>query len=282
MSIPTPPRELACPACLGDLDPCDERRPIPSLECPRCDRVYSAEAGFLDFLELPHEPAEGPARGLRGLGPRLMHSRALARIYERLWRPFFVAVASGGGIDYASELAQILAWLQPARGGAIVDLSCGPGFTGRQLAASGEFSRVLGLDWSIAMLQRALIEAPELPLLRADVARLPFKHASLAGAHAGAALHMWPEPEVAIAELARVLRPGGVLVASTFAHRGPGSSAFANSFSPPRPLTAAFQALASARVFELEELRGMCRAHGLQAFTAERRGALVMFSATRA
>lgn len=269
--VPAPPPELACPTCLGDLDPCDERRPIPSLECPRCNRVYSAEAGFLDFLELPHEPAEGPARGLCGLGPRLMHSRALARIYERLWRPFFVAVASGGGIDYASELAQILAWLQPARGGAIVDLSCGPGFTGRHLATSGEFSRVLGLDWSIAMLQRALIEAPELPLLRADVARLPFKHASLAGAHAGAALHMWPEPEVAIAELARVLRPGGVLVASTFTHR-----------DALRPLTTAFQAASSARVFEIEELRGMCRAHGLRQFTAERRGALVIFAVTRA
>ena len=43
-SVPTPmpmsvPTELACPACLGDLDPCDERRPIPSLECPRCNRV---------------------------------------------------------------------------------------------------------------------------------------------------------------------------------------------------------------------------------------------------
>ncbi len=283
MSIPTPPRELACPACLGDLDPCDERRPIPSLECPRCDRVYSAEAGFLDFLDLPtHDEPVARGGGQRGLGPRLMHSRALARIYERVWRPFFVAVASAGGVDYAHELAQIREWLVPAHGGALVDLSCGPGFTGQRLAATGDFTRVLGLDWSIAMLQRALVEAPDLPLLRADVARLPFAHASLAGAHAGAALHLWPDPDAAIAEVGRVLRPGGVFVASTFAHRGPGSSAFANSFSPPRPLTAAFQALASARVFELEELRGMCRAHGLQAFTAERRGALVMFSATRA
>ena len=280
MSIPTPPRGLACPACLGDLDPCDERRPIPSLECPRCDRVYSAEAGFLDFLDLPAsgEPSGG---GPRGLGPRLMHSRALARIYERVWRPFFVAVASAGGVDYASELTQIREWLAPAHGGALVDLSCGPGFTGQRLAATGDFSRVLGLDWSIAMLQRALVEAPDLPLLRADVARLPFTHASLAGAHAGAALHMWPDPDAAIAEVGRVLRPCGVFVASTFAHRGPGSSAFANSFSPPRPLTAAFQALSSARVFELEELRGMCRTHGLRQFTAERRGALVMFAATR-
>jgi ubiquinone/menaquinone biosynthesis C-methylase UbiE len=121
------------------------------------------------------------------------------------------------------------------------------------------------------MLQRALAEAPGLPLLRADVARLPFAHASLAGAHAGAALHMWPDPDAAIAEVGRVLRPGGVFVASTFAHR-----------EPLRPLTTAFQAASSARVFEVEELAGMCRTHGLRQFTAERRGALVMFAATRA
>ena len=82
---------------------------------------------------------------------------------------------------------------------------------------------------------------------------------------------MWPDPDAAIAEVGRVLRPGGVFVASTFAHR-----------EPLRPLTTAFQAASSARVFEVEELAGMCRAHGLRQFTAERRGALVMFAATRA
>ncbi len=269
--MPIPLRELACPACLGGLDPCDDRQPIPSLECPRCDRVYSAEAGFLDFLDPPGDEPTPSGGGLRGIGPRLMHSPALARVYERLWRPFFVAVASAGGVDYATELAQIREWLAPARGGAVVDLSCGPGFTGRRLAASGDFAHVLGLDWSVAMLQRALHEAPELPLLRADVARLPFAHASLAAAHAGAALHLWPDPDAAIAEVARVLRPGGVFIASTFVHR-----------NPLRPLTAAFQAASSAHVFELEELRGTCRIHGLHQFTAERRGALVLFSATRA
>ena len=298
--MPAPP-ELACPCCLGGLDPTDQCRPIPSLACPRCDRVYSAEAGFLDFLGEPdHDHADehshglqdpdhadrnrglqGPGhadpsrlqgRGLRGLGPRLMHSPALARVYEKLWRPFFVAVASAGQANYPDELARVREWLRPAHGGALVDLSCGPGFTGRHLAISGDFSRVLGLDWSVAMLQRALASAgPDFPLLRADVARLPFAHASLAGAHAGAALHLWPDPDAAIAEVARVLRPGGVFVASTFVHR-----------DALRPLTSTFQAIASARVFEQAELAGMCRAHGLLHFTPERRGALVMFSATRA
>ena len=91
-------------------------------------------------------------------------------------------------------------------------------------------------------------------LLRADVARLPFATGSLAAIHAGgdtrrcatiekrgywriagwcvcywavglylysvspagAAIHCWPNPQAALAEISRVLRPGGVFVASTF------------------------------------------------------------------
>lgn len=276
--MPAPP-ELACPCCLGGLDPVDERRPIPSLACPRCDRVYSAQAGFLDFLGEPDRddhgaPSRLQGRGLRGLGPRLMHSPALARVYEKLWRPFFVAVASAGQANYPDELARVREWLRPAHGGALVDLSCGPGFTGRHLAHVGRFARVYGLDWSVPMLQRALAaDDPKFPLLRADVAHLPFAHGSLAGLHAGAALHMWPDPDVAIAEAGRVLRRGGVFVASTFAY--PETPLL-------RPIAAAFHAISSARVFEVEELIGTCRAHGLLDFQAQRRGALILFSATRA
>ena len=264
--VPAPP-ELACPGCLGALVPADAREPVPSLACRRCAQVYSAEPGFVDFIGLA-------APGAQGLGPRLMHSRVLAGIYERLWRPFFVAVASGARPNFAEELEQVLESLAPAAGGVVVDLSCGPGFTGRQLAHSRRFARVYGLDWSVPMLQRALAaDDPLFPLLRADVARLPFASGSLAGVHAGAALHMWPEPDSAIAEAARALRSGGVLVASTFAY--PEQRLL-------RPLAEGFQAISSARVFEVDELAGTCRAHGLVDFNAQRRGALVLFSATRA
>ena len=52
-------------------------------------------------------------------------------------------------------------------------------------------------------------------LLRADVGRLPFASESLGAIHAGAALHCWPNPSQAMAEISRVLKPGGVFVAST-------------------------------------------------------------------
>lgn len=261
MSVPP---ELACPICCGPLG-----AEGPGASCPRCRRSYSGERGYLDFLPAVEE---GEAGAGLGLGPRLMHSPLLARVYERAWRPLFIAAASGGRPDYGAEFELVLSALAPAAGGVVVDLSCGPGFTGRRLAESGQFERVWGLDWSVPMLQRAAADNRGLMrLVRGDVARLPFQTSSLAGAHAGAAFHVWPDPSGAVAEVARVLRPGGAFVASTFAHTA----------GVRRALESAFAAAAQIRIFEAAELRGMLAAHGLHDFRSERRGSLILFWARR-
>src|SRR5688572_19740428 len=108
MSLPS---ELCCPACRGPL-----AVEGVGAACRACDRRYPGDRGYLDFL-----PGLGAAG--EGLGPRLMHSRALARVYERLWRPFFVTVASNGLPDYRAEFEAVLAALASAEGGAVVDLS---------------------------------------------------------------------------------------------------------------------------------------------------------------
>jgi SAM-dependent methyltransferase len=259
--------ELVCPRCLGPLTALAAATAgPPPVACEGCACTYLADAGWLDFIGLP-DPGAGR------LGPRLMHSPAFAAVYERLWRPTFVAVASAGTADRGQEAEAVDEALAGAVAGVVVDLSCGPGFTGRRLAATGRFARVYGLDGSVAMLQRAAqARDPGLRLVRADVARLPFADASLAGVHAGAALHVWPDPPSAIAEVARTLRPGGVFVASTFAYP---------RLAVLRPLAASFQLVSGARVFEVEELAGHCRTHGLVDFTVERRGALIFFTAVR-
>ena len=131
------PPELCCPFCRGALEPAGV-----GATCRTCGR-FPGDRGYLDFL-----PGTGIAGG-QGIGPRLMHSQTLARIYEKLWRPFFFAVASGGRLDYDAEFERVLAALAAAEGEAVVDLSCGPGFTGRRLAESGRYGRVYGLDWSL-------------------------------------------------------------------------------------------------------------------------------------
>src|SRR5690606_18752556 len=140
--MPLPP-ELCCPSCRGAL----VSEGVGAV-CQTCGR-FPGDRGYLDFL-----PGVGVAGG-EGLGPRLMHSQTLARVYEKLWRPFFIAAATGGRPDYHAEFERVLAALAPAENEVIVDLSCGPGFTGRRLAESGRFGRVYGLDWSLAMLARA-------------------------------------------------------------------------------------------------------------------------------
>ena len=52
-------------------------------------------------------------------------------------------------------------------------------------------SRIVGLKCGFLRCSRY-------SLLRADVGRLPFKTGTLAGIHAGAALHCWPNPLAAV------------------------------------------------------------------------------------
>jgi len=55
-----------------------------------------------------------------------------------------------------------------------------------------------------------------LPLTLLPPGTLPACLPAVAAVHAGAAIHCWPNPQAALAEISRVLRPGGVFVASTF------------------------------------------------------------------
>ncbi|MFS7894392.1 putative demethylmenaquinone methyltransferase [Helianthus anomalus] len=88
-------------------------------------------------------------------------------------------------------------------------------------AKSRTYSKVIALDFSENMLRQTYdfmkaddtILNSNLALVRADVSRLPFPSGSI---HAGAALHCWPTPSNAIAEINRVLRSGGVFVGTTF------------------------------------------------------------------
>jgi ArsR family transcriptional regulator len=93
------------------------------------------------------------------------------------------------------------------------DLGCGTGQTSRVLAPF--VARVVGVDESAAMLQaarRRLQEFQNVDLRRGELEALPIDEGRLDVATLVLVLHHVPEPERAVAEVARVLKPGGRLV----------------------------------------------------------------------
>jgi SAM-dependent methyltransferase len=102
--------------------------------------------------------------------------------------------------------------LADAPPGRALDAACGTGRHTAFLAARGH--RVAGVDTSPAMLARARPRVPGATLAVASLTALPVPGASVDVAVCALALMHLPDLRPAIAELARVVRPGGRLVLS--------------------------------------------------------------------
>lgn len=90
------------------------------------------------------------------------------------------------------------------RGSAVADLACGTGDFCNELLRSGH--RPTGYDFSQRMLDMARTAAP---LRRADILDLPLEVASVDGVTCGFALRNVTDIDRCLAEMTRVIRPGG-------------------------------------------------------------------------
>ena len=103
--------------------------------------------------------------------------------------------------------------LSSLRGKLILDAGCGPGTYGMILAQ--ERNNVIGLEISPPATKVARQRANEkkvkfLPVV-GDLERLPFKDSSFDICFCGWVLHHFPDTSASVAELSRVLKPGGKL-----------------------------------------------------------------------
>ncbi|MEU2728638.1 class I SAM-dependent methyltransferase [Streptomyces griseoviridis] len=116
--------------------------------------------------------------------------------------------------DDGPAYADAVAALGLREGGRVLDAGCG---TGRALpplrAAVGASGVVVGADLTPAMLQAAVRAGRDGDgrLLVADVAALPLRTGSLDAVFAAGLIAHLPHPAENLRELARVVRPGGVL-----------------------------------------------------------------------
>ena len=93
-----------------------------------------------------------------------------------------------------------------------LDLACGTGDLTRALARRYPSTRVTGLDLTPEMLQRAraLTAEPGVDFVQGDMHALPLAEASVDVVTGGYALRNAPDLAVALREISRVLKPGGV------------------------------------------------------------------------
>ncbi|GBF96312.1 hypothetical protein Rsub_09107 [Raphidocelis subcapitata] len=284
---------LACPICQTTaFDVPASPAPYQPLTCGRCSRTF--ETGGASYLDLTLTSG-APQRVYKQRGAQsteLFRQPLISFVYERGWRQNF-AGAGFPGPEREYEMA--MRYLAPTLGGTLVDASCGTGLFTRLFARSGRFAGVVALDYSETMLRQAQAYFKEDPVLatdssapivcvRADIARLPFATASVDAIHAGAAIHCWPNPQAALAEVSRVLRPGGVFVASTFL----------TPFAPlgeivgddaVRPISQALNPFSGAggtiKYWDEGELIDLVNSVGLTDYRRDRSRMFVMFAATK-
>lgn len=106
--------------------------------------------------------------------------------------------------------ALVLAELEPRRGETVLDIGFGGGGLIALLLDAG--ARPIGADVSPAMVARARRRfSARAEIVEASVEALPFSDRSVDKAASVNNLYFWPDPEAGMAELARVIRPGGLL-----------------------------------------------------------------------
>jgi len=230
---------LACPVVLKPLN--------SDGLCPESGLRYSEDSGVWDLTVGAGVPRSGrspaPAtvqeavrallpRELRGFlpisesfGSSTFELPSVAFAYERGWRQSF-ARAGFPGPDEEFEMARRVFRNVEEKKGVVVDASCGSGLFTRRFVQTGTYSQVIALDFSDSMLQQARafceeegVKSDSLTFVRADIARIPFADNSVDAVHAGAAIHCWPAPKEAAAEIFRVLKPGGTYCGTTFLNR---------------------------------------------------------------
>jgi ubiquinone/menaquinone biosynthesis C-methylase UbiE len=142
------------------------------------------------------------------------------------------ATASAYVSGFASATEQCAARLAAAStagsGMDALDLCCGHGVVAKALADTG--ARVSGLDFSPAMLNLARENVPGVEFIEGDATALPFGDNSFDAITMGFGILHIPNPERALAEVKRVLRPGGRFAYSVW-HGPDVSTAFRIVFS---------------------------------------------------
>lgn len=109
------------------------------------------------------------------------------------------------------------------KGKQVLEIATGPGLLAKHVAHAAD--RMIATDYSDGMIKEAKKgDYPEnLTFEVADATDLPYENHSFDVVLIANALHVMPEPEKALAEIDRVLKPDGILIAPNFVEHQTGA-----------------------------------------------------------
>ena len=139
------------------------------------------------------------------------HDRRIAAMFDRIAHRYDLlnrALSFGQDVSWRAR-AVALAGLGPAQ--RALDVGAGTGDLGIALARAGPSGRVVAIDLAPAMLARARRRAGDVPLglVVGSAESLPFPDATFTRVVAGFAVRNFGDIPRGIAEMRRVLKPGG-------------------------------------------------------------------------
>jgi trans-aconitate methyltransferase len=128
-------------------------------------------------------------------------------------------------------------------GAAVLDAGCGTGALAAALARRDPAARITGTDLSEAFLAAARVRVPGAAFRQGDITHLPDADGAFDAALSLLVLQFVPDRAAAVAELARVTRPGGIVGAAMWDFTGGFAflRAFADSVAAVEPDGEAFR-----------------------------------------
>ena len=161
---------------------------------------------------------------------------------------------------YAGALASPFADFGGVHDGRVLDVGCGSGILTVELARRVGEENVAAVDPS-QMLEACRARLPGADVRTASAEDLPWPDGTFDAALAQLVLHFLDDPRVGLAEMGRVVRPGGVVAASTW--NFPQMPLVRTFWEVARELVA--EAPAETQQFDsLDELEATGRAAGLE------------------
>jgi demethylmenaquinone methyltransferase/2-methoxy-6-polyprenyl-1,4-benzoquinol methylase len=124
------------------------------------------------------------------------------------------AILSGGNAALW-RMATVNA-IDPQPGEKILDIAAGTGTSSNAIAKSG--AEVIAVDFSAGMVAEGRKRHPELTFVEADAEALPFPPSSFDAVTISFGLRNVNNPQLALGEMYRVLKPGGRVVICEFSH----------------------------------------------------------------